>query len=152
MNIIATQYTLEKRALEIYIAGCKAPHCKGCFNPETWDFNQGIVWHKKIHDICEKIIQFGHFIDKIMIFGGEPLDSDHKELYNFLRVLREVFDGELWLFTRYEMNEVPNQIILLLDYIKCGPYQEDQQTDLNNQFGFQLATANQNIFKIEKGK
>lgn len=23
--------------ISVFIQGCPAPHCKGCFNPETWD-------------------------------------------------------------------------------------------------------------------
>ena len=42
MNILGTQYTLKHKAFEIYVAGCNgSPHCKGCHNPESWDFNLG---------------------------------------------------------------------------------------------------------------
>jgi anaerobic ribonucleoside-triphosphate reductase activating protein len=42
MNILATSYTLQYKSLDVYIAGCSGnPHCIGCHNPESWNFNQG---------------------------------------------------------------------------------------------------------------
>ena len=35
MKILSTQYSLKYKALEIYTAGCKGPHCEGCHNPDT---------------------------------------------------------------------------------------------------------------------
>ena len=40
MRILYVDYTLKHKSLDIYTSGCKCnPHCKGCQNPETWDFS-----------------------------------------------------------------------------------------------------------------
>ena len=47
MNILATQYTLPYKSLDIYVAGCSgSPHCINCHNKESWDFNQGEIYNK----------------------------------------------------------------------------------------------------------
>ena len=33
--------------ISLFVQGCHF-HCKGCFNSETWDFNGGKEWTKKI--------------------------------------------------------------------------------------------------------
>ena len=77
MNIIQTQYTLKRKSLEIYKSGCRGPHCKGCHNPETWEFNQGIPWREYKQRVFDKV--------KYKIILGltatlERLDGKHKLL------------------------------------------------------------------------
>ncbi len=148
MNILGTQYTLKHRAFEIYVAGCNgSPHCKGCHNPESWDFNRG----DKIDDnylaiMQNKIKSFDSMIDNVMIFGGEPLDQDVNELTNLLKWLSQ-FDKKVWIFTRYSLNEVPQDIKDFCDYLKCGRYEPQLRIENNIQYGIKLATSNQHIYK-----
>lgn len=46
MRVAGTEFNLAHRALEIYLSGCKAPHCEGCHNKELWEFNQGIPYQE----------------------------------------------------------------------------------------------------------
>ena len=148
MNIIGTQYTLKHKSFEIYVAGCNgSPHCKGCHNPESWDFNRG----DKIDDtylilLQKKIQSFDGLIDNIMIFGGEPLDQKIGELLALLEWLAQ-FNKKIWVFTRHELNEVPLVVKKCCDYIKCGRYDPDYITNNNTQYGIVLATSNQYIYK-----
>jgi anaerobic ribonucleoside-triphosphate reductase activating protein len=153
MNILATQYTLTTKSLEIYISGCSGnPHCKNCHNPETWDFNQGDIYNKKyFNNIKDKVIKFDSLINNIMILGGEPLDNNHDELILFLNDLK-LFNKKIWLFTRFSILEVPYEITELCDYMKCGKYKEDLTVDNNIQFEIKLATSNQVIYKITHNK
>jgi hypothetical protein len=82
-----------------------------------------------------------------MIFGGEPLDNDHDELLQLLFDLRGL-NKKIWLFTRYEFDELPKFILDLCDYVKCGRYLEDLKTDNNIMFGIKLASSNQKIYKL----
>ena len=145
MRILATQYTLKTKTLEIYIAGCKGnPHCKGCHNKETWDFNQGEPYGEKvIKSIKNKIDSFPNLVDNIAIFGGEPLDSDISPLL----VNLSNFNLPIWIFTRYELDQVPSYVKDYCSYIKCGRYDEGLKTDDNEQYGIKLATSNQRIYK-----
>ena len=151
MNIMATQYTLDNQSLEIYIAGCSgSPHCEGCHNPESWNFDIGEKYdYSYFIKIKNKIKDFDSLIKNIMIFGGEPLDQDIEELENFLSDLKSL-SKPIWLFTRYDFDEIPNKIIDLVDYIKTGRYIKELKTFDNIHFGINLASNNQKIIKVKK--
>lgn len=149
MNIVTTQYTLSTNSLEIFVAGCRAPHCKGCCNPELWDFNQGVDYQKELIKIENKIKNFDSLIKNIIIVGGEPLDQSHVCLVILLNKLNK-FNKNIFLFTRYELNNVPEYISELCDYIKCGRYIPSLKIEDNVQYGIKLATSNQKIFKSGK--
>lgn len=148
MNILGTQYTAQQKAFEIYLSGCNAnPHCKNCHNPESWNFNCGEPYDDiYFHKILTKVNEFSSLIENIWILGGEPLDQDRKELKTFLFEMGN-FNKCLWLFTRYEMDEIPRDIKKLCDYIKTGPYIETLSVDKNMHYGVNLASSNQHIYR-----
>ena len=148
MRILATQYTLSTKSLEIYVAGCNGqPHCKNCHNPESWNFDNGDLYTTdKFLAIKEKIDDNPLLIKNIMIFGGEPLDQDKVELLILLQTLKTL-NLPIWIFTRYDITEVYDFVKEYCDYIKCGRYIEELKTDNNIQYGIKLATSNQKIYK-----
>jgi len=151
IRIAATQYTLLHRCLEIYLAGCKAdPHCKDCHNPELWSFDVGEPYNDALRDkIKNKVLGFEELIDKIWILGGEPMDNDTKELEYLLRDLKEL-NVDIWLWTRYDLYDVPGRIEKLCSYIKTGRYIPELHTEDNIQYGVKLESSNQNIYKVKK--
>jgi anaerobic ribonucleoside-triphosphate reductase activating protein len=153
MNIIGTSYTLQHKSFDLYISGCSGnPHCEGCHNPESWNFDQGKKYNQNYFTkIKSKILDFNDLIENIMIFGGEPLDNNHNELIELLEDLTSL-NKSVWLFTRYDFEEIPMDIKSLCDYIKCGKYNKEMITENNVQFGIKLATANQKIYKIGGNK
>ena len=148
MRILATQYTLPLKSLDIYVAGCNgSPHCVGCHNSESWDFNQGDLYDSSyFQKIKSKVQDFDILIDNIMIFGGEPLDQDYDDLIDFLIDLNKL-NKKIWIFTRYNIEDIHGEIKQLCDYIKCGRYDESLKTEDNIQYGITLATSNQFICK-----
>jgi len=153
MKIISTQYTLEHKSLDIYVAGCNGnPHCFQCHNPESWDFNKGHIYNKGyFNHIKEKVKSFDSMVDNIMIFGGEPNDSNHDELLHMLMDLKSL-GKKIWLFTRYEINNIPEFEYILCDYIKTGKYDSELIVDNNIQYGIKLASANQKIYEMRNTK
>ena len=102
INILATQYTLSRKSLEIYVAGCKGNaqfgHCPNCHNPESWNFNQGKYYKEEVNKILNKIQDFNEMIDRIDIFGGEPNDQNHNELEDFFKILKNTAQIQAWFF------------------------------------------------------
>ena len=87
--------------------------------------------------------------DKIMVFGGEPLDQDTDDLCQLLYDL-STLGLPIWLFTRYDIDEVPPVIKQYCDYIKTGRYLSRYRVSDYTSEGIPLATSNQKVHKIDK--
>lgn len=96
--------------------------------------------------IKTKVRDFNDMIESIQIFGGEPNDQNHTELEQLVKDLKTL-NKEIWLFTRYDLKECPKFELELCDYIKCGKYIQELSCNDNMQYGVQLATNNQHIYK-----
>lgn len=63
--------------VSIFVQGCRF-HCKGCFNPETWNFEGGKPFTEEtlaqLLSLCEK-----DYIKGLSILGGEPLCEENIE-------------------------------------------------------------------------
>lgn len=146
MNILATSYTLSQKSLDIYVAGCTPPHCENCHNPEAWNFMQGSVYdHKYFLDIKNKVIQFEPLVERFFIMGGEPLDQPIDRLEYLLMDMASM-GKEVWLFTRYELSEIPPVIKYWCDYIKTGKYDTSLASDNHISHGIKLASTNQRVW------
>lgn len=84
----------------VYVQGCHAPHCPGCFNLETWDFNGGKEWTQEVENKFLKLVDKS-YINRISILGGEPLaDENMTEVYMLIRKLRKNYPNkQIWLYT-----------------------------------------------------
>ena len=87
--------------VSLYIQGCSI-HCKGCFNPETWDFEGGKEFDLLAKDYLYKILK-KPYMTRLTILGGEPLERCNWNDLNFLLGdIREDFpDLKIWLYTGY---------------------------------------------------
>lgn len=147
MKIAGTQYTLDKNSFEIYLSGCRHRCSENCHNKELWDYMIGDDYNEDyFNKIKEKLENFGDIVDKISIFGGEPLDQNINQLYDFLKDMKSL-NKEIWLFTSYELSDVPENIKGLCDYIKTGTYDESLKCETES-YGYILASSNQKIHKI----
>lgn len=148
MNIVSTQYNLHNKTLEIYLSGCYG-NCYGCHNPELKDFSIGNFYIDEMPKVIHKIDEFQSLIDNVWILGGEPLDNNIQELIDLLNIIKQL-NKNIWLFTRYEIDEISDEIIECCDYIKTGKYISELTVNDNIQYNVKLATSNQKIYKIEK--
>lgn len=85
----------------LFVSGC-THHCKGCFNPETWDFNAGKPFTKETEDYI--IQQLSHdFYQGMTLLGGEPMEPvNQKGLLPLVKRFKETYpEKDLWCFTGY---------------------------------------------------
>ena len=85
----------------LFVSGC-THHCKGCFNPETWDFAYGKPFTKEIEDhILDEV---GHeYYEGLTLLGGEPMEpSNQKGLLSLVTRFKERCPQKtIWCFSGY---------------------------------------------------
>lgn len=131
--------------VEVYFAGCwREPKCKGCHNPELWDMEAGTRYSPRA--LAETIDLIGDGVKQtLVLLGGEPLHQP--ELPEFLALARTAVDC-IWLYTSYELEQVPESVRCLVDFIKTGSYMEDLRVEDK-----WLASENQKVWrKTEDGQ
>ena len=94
----------------LFVSGC-THYCKGCFNPETWDFSYGEPFTKETED---KIILSlkPDFIRGLTVLGGEPFEKENqKALLPFIKRVKEEFPNkDIWFFSGYLYEELSGKI------------------------------------------
>lgn len=108
----------------IYCAGC-AHHCKGCHNPQSWDFNGG---REMSVDLLLDIIKEDEFAN-VTFSGGDPL-YQVEAFTELARRIKEETDKTIWCYTGYTYEEILNdkrlsQILPYIDVLVDGPYIEE---------------------------
>lgn len=78
----------------IFFQGCPH-HCKGCHNPQTWDYGGGE--EMSVQEILDLL---SNSSNDITISGGEPLEQ-FDELIHLLEAIRKTTNKRVWLYTGY---------------------------------------------------
>ena len=129
----------------IYFAGCKHA-CKGCHNPESWDFNGGVSM-----TVGEILKEIKYYNFNVTLSGGDPLYQD----LNILAFLcKKIHDLKLniWLYTGFTLEELQkdkkyDKILSVVDAIVDGPFiQKQKSTEI-----LFRGSKNQRIF-VKKNK
>ena len=119
-------------SVTFFTQGC--PHrCKGCHNPETWDFKGGKEFTVEVLNDIYKSIGANGIERNFCIMGGEPLCEEN--LLLTLMVLQNVklrfpeIKTYIWTGYYYEellkKNDPKIQLILeIADFLIDGPYVE----------------------------
>ena len=134
--------------VSLFVSGCRN-HCRGCFNPETWDFSYGQPFTKETEDEIIKALR-PSWIQGLSILGGEPMEPENEAaLIPFLeRVKSELPDKDIWLYSGYRFEALRGRKILALaDVLVDGPFDEKKK-DAGLAF---RGSRNQRIIRLEKG-
>ena len=119
--------------LTFFVQGCPI-RCKGCHNPESWDFNGGKEFTPEVLDEIEKGITANGLKRTLCIMGGEPLCDEN--IFLTTLVVREIKaripDLKVWIWTGYEAEDIfektDPKIIYLIKTVNgfvTGPYIEE---------------------------
>lgn len=137
-------------ACSLFVQGC-THHCKGCFNPETWDFKAGKEWTEDIENKFIELCQ-NEYIDCISILGGEPFDQD-EHIYWLLKRIKAEVDKPVYVWSGYVIEhlltrDVPRDCLKenLIDYLIDGEFIEEVR-DLNLQL---RGSSNQRIINVKE--
>lgn len=145
----------------LWVSGCKV-HCKGCQNPESWDFCAGKLFDDSAkQELFEAINK--HYIRGISISGGHPLEYENlPEVYDLIKEIKTKLPGkDVWLYTGYTLSIndfdttvdicwdnglLKNYIIAMCDVVVDGPYIEEQR-DITLKF---RGSKNQRLIDVKE--
>ena len=138
--------------MSVWTQGC--PHrCKGCFNKETWTFNEGNEFtNDDLNYIISNIDSF-NVKRNLSILGGEPLCPENVEgVINLCREFKKVYPDKLiYLWTGYtieEFNKLQKQVLEYVDFIIDGKFEEAKK-NLNLHL---RGSSNQRILDVKNNK
>ena len=152
----------------LFVSGC-THRCKGCFNPDQWDFAYGEPFTREVEDgLLESLAP--DFISGLSVLGGEPMEPENQRaLLPFLRRVRERFGTgkTIWVYTgcvleelipgSRDRNDAPplssrwrteatDELLSLVDVLVDGPFVEELK-DISLQF---RGSSNQRIIRLKE--
>ena len=120
--------------VSLFVSGC-THHCKGCFNPETWDFDYGQPFDKTVRNEVFASCQ-PDYIAGLSLLGGEPFEPENqRELLPFVRNFKALYPAKtVWCYSGYTWEqltgkepsparcEVTDELLALLDVLVDGRF------------------------------
>ena len=141
----------------LFVSGC-TNHCKGCFQPETWDFNYGEPFTRETEDKLIAMLE-PHYIAGLTLLGGDPFEpSNQRALLPFVKRVRETCpDKTIWAYSGFTYEElrtdgshprceVTDELLGLLDVLVDGRFVEEKK-DLRLRF---RGSSNQRIIDVKR--
>lgn len=145
----------------LFVSGC-THRCKGCFNPDQWDFGYGEPFTREVEDEILKDLE-PSYIAGLSILGGEPMEpANQRVLVPFLRRFREKFGDTktLWVYTgctldtetfnlqpsTFNLEGTTKELLRMIDVLVDGPFVEELK-DISLQF---RGSSNQRILRLRQ--
>lgn len=120
--------------VSLFVQGCEF-HCKGCFNPNTWDFEGGKEFTTEtlntLLNLCDNEI-----IQGLSILGGEPMHPANREtVIDIMRAFKFRFPNKnIWMWTGYTLEKLLEEdkdniqtMMIYLDYLVDGQFQIEKR-------------------------
>ncbi|MBR4455610.1 MAG: anaerobic ribonucleoside-triphosphate reductase activating protein [Solobacterium sp.] len=124
--------------LTLFVSGC-TNHCKGCFQPQTWDFSYGEPYTEETEAALLKDLADVN-ISGLTLLGGEPFEIENQRvLVGLLRKAKALFpEKNVWCYTGFVYDrdlaeggkrycEVTDEMLSLIDVLVDGPFQEAEK-------------------------
>ena len=136
----------------VFFTGC-THNCFNCFNKAYQDFDYGKDFKQQEIQLVVQYLKLNE-ISGITLLGGEPLQQDYNDMYNFLMTIYNVvkkYNKTIWMYSGYTYEEILQdkhkfQIIQLCDVLVDGRYIE-RLRDLRLKF---RGSSNQRIIDVQQ--
>ena len=113
--------------VSLFVSGCRN-RCKGCFQPETWDFNYGkeftlYSWSELLRGLRDPNVK------GLSILGGDPFEPENRETVEKICYLVKNRFGDtkdIWVWTGYlfeDLKDLP--VMKYIDVLVDGRFEED---------------------------
>lgn len=143
--------------VSLFVSGC-LHHCKGCFNPETWDFCYGKKYTEEVEESVLKACEH-EYIKGLSVLGGEPFEkANQKDVCHTICKFKEKFpDKDVWCYSGWLFDvdmkpggkvytEWTDKILQNIDYLVDGEFIEDLK---NLRLKFR-GSSNQRVIDVKK--
>lgn len=135
----------------LWVAGC-THHCKGCQNPETWDFKGGQPFGPEAHEYLFSELA-KPYIQGITFSGGDPLCLPDEVTALAKEIKEKLPKKDIWVYTGYTIEQIEadpklRQILPYADVIVDGEYVQALR-DVTLAF---RGSRNQRILWLKDGK
>lgn len=143
--------------VSVFVCGC-THHCKGCFNPETWNFNAGEPFSDKQLKLVLDFLQ-PDYVQGLTMLGGEPMEPENQPaVYNLIKEVKSKYpQKDIWIYSGYLYEELTNKnskvstnhtlnILSLCDVLVDGEFVLDKK---NLRLKFR-GSQNQRIIDVKK--
>ena len=141
--------------VSLFVSGC-TNRCKGCFQPETWDFCYGKPFTAQVRtEILEMLSP--DYINGLTVLGGEPMEpANQSEVLTLLKQTKEKYPNkDIWVFTGFTLEELlkegsyprtenTEELLSLIDVLVDGRFEEDKK-DISLRF---RGSSNQRIIDL----
>ena len=141
--------------VSIFVSGC-TNHCKGCFQPQTWNYNYGYLYDDNMeNDIINELSQ--SYYNVLTILGGEPFEISNQQclLPLIRRIKKELPDKTIWVYTGFTYDvdlvaggkrytNVTDEILDSIDILVDGKFVEELKSLMLNFRG----SSNQRIIDM----
>lgn len=145
--------------VSLFVSGCRH-HCKGCFNPETWNFSYGKPYTEETEAEILEALKPG-YIAGFTVLGGEPFEPENqKEIKGLLRKVRQTYpEKSIWCYSGYTYEtdlsaggsvytEDTEEMLSYIDVLVDGEFVEAER-DLTLQF---RGSRNQRILSLHESE
>ena len=148
----------EGMRVSVFVSGCRN-HGKGCFQPQTWEFNYGREYTPEIEQFIIDELSKSYY-DGITILGGDPMEPENQEpvLRLLRRIKKELPDKNVWAYTGYVYDRdlvpggkrfvdgVTRELLESIDILIDGRFVEELKNLMLNFRG----SGNQRIIKMKE--
>ena len=134
--------------VSVFMQGCDF-HCKNCFNPETWSFDDGKEITQETIDgvmnLCSE-----NYIKGLSILGGEPMHPKNIEATTKLaKEFKEKYPNKnLWIWTGYSFDKdlKDKEVLKYVDVLVDGRYVDELHDPTLKWRG----SSNQRVIDVQK--
>jgi anaerobic ribonucleoside-triphosphate reductase activating protein len=143
--------------VSLFVSGC-THHCKGCFNPETWNFNYGDPYTPEVEEkLLEALSPW--YIRGLSLLGGEPFEPQNQPaLVELVKKVKRLYpEKTIWCYSGYDFEkdilagrlgdwDTTNELIRHIDVLVDGEFVEAKK-DLSLRF---RGSSNQRVIDVPK--
>ena len=134
--------------VSVFMQGCEF-HCKNCFNPETWSFENGKEFTQgtidEVLNLCKQ-----DYIKGLSILGGEPMHPKNIDgTTKLAKAFKEKYPNKnLWMWSGFKFDEdlKDKEVMKYVDVLVDGRFVDEMHNPKLKWRG----STNQRVIDVQK--